>query len=271
MMRKTLITHARHDFQLSIAPIFIPLRRGWRGKNRMEISYKNKIGKITVVSPWQLDIADESVLLAIVAIAGLRGKTLTIEAKHQSAIIFRENLSEKYERETLAISSSLYELCKIIGNSTGGKAKINVEKSLERLSATTLFIEVRGEKWNSKIISFFRDKKGRLRIAINANSSHALLCNDYQYTNIDLIERAGLKNDTAKAVHRRLSALVWPSHSTKVGVDTLIKGIFGEGIVDKNVTLKRRERVRCALRLIGQYPGWEIMIEKNMVKVQRKI
>jgi len=269
-MNKVLITYARHDFQLSISPVFIPIARGGRGKHRMEVNYKNKNGKIKVVSPWKLDIADESVLLAIIAIAGPRGKILSIGSKHERAIDFRKSLNEKEERETLAISTSLYEICKLIGNSTGGKAKENVEKSLERLAATTIFIEVAGEKWNSKILSFRRDKKLRLRIALNACSSNAILFNDINYTKIDLTERAGLKNDTTKAIHRRLSALVWPSHSTKVGVDTLIKGVFGEKDFEEKNMGKRRERVRKALRSINEYPAWKIKVENNMVNVWRK-
>jgi len=266
-MKARDVRYARQDFHFALGTFFRPLPRGGRGKERIEIIYENSDAKIRIVSPWKLGIDDESVLLSVLALAGPFGEILSINDRHSIAEFFRKGLGETAREEILIIETSLYRLCKLTGKKDGGKTKKDVERSMERLAAVTVIVEIDNNKWSSHLLSFYRDKERQLKIAINGRNTKAIL-GDVNHAHINLEERAELKNDTAKAVHRRLSGWIWPGHTGRIGIETLILKIFGEENFAQNLC-KRRSLVRNALMAMNRMYSWNITIEHDMILIRR--
>ena len=142
---------AKNHHLIQIAPQFRPIKRGARKKG-VEREYVSKDGKNKVkIMMWkELDIADQDLLLTILAIALPidRGASLNrlIKEKQENKKYKKlwENLETKgilANFDTIVINTSFYELAKELGRPSTSKNIYNwIKESLKRLSGTNFLI-----------------------------------------------------------------------------------------------------------------------------------
>ena len=172
---------ARQDHLMQHLPQFRIIKRGARQKGVERIyETKDKTKKVTIRMFKELDIADQDLLLTILAIAlpTTRGKILSKESENNFKLWEKLKVEGIFaEWKTLSIETSYYELSKELGKkSFGGSTKKWIEESLVRLTNTT--IEIENEKFigGSNLISYLIDKETeKIKIAINPINAVVLL------------------------------------------------------------------------------------------------
>jgi hypothetical protein len=173
---------AKNHHLIQIAPQFRPIKRGARRKG-VEREYLSKDGKNKVkIMMWkELDIADQDLLLAILAIAlpMERGESLTRLINNEKIEEEKEKYKQLWDKletkgilanfDTLVINTTFYELTKELGRPSTSKSIYTwIKDSLTRLAGTRFEIETDRYIYNSNLISFIVDKKtNKIEIALN--------------------------------------------------------------------------------------------------------
>jgi len=265
---------AKNHHLIQIAPQFRPIKRGARRKG-VEREYVSKDGKNKVkIMMWkELDIADQDLLLTILAIALPidRGASLNrlIEEKQENEKEKYKKLWEKLETkgilanfDTIVINTSFYELAKELGRPSISKNIYNwIEESLERLSGTNFKIENERYIYNSNLISYIIDKKTKkIEIAINPLNALILMNDKKGYILHNRKERIKLRGEVAKGLHAILVGLVNQKSSRTLKLDVLVEKVYLEKIEDMSSQQRKdaRKAIKKALEKINELNSWEI-------------
>lgn len=265
---------AKNHHLIQIAPQFRPIKRGARRKG-IEREYISKDGKNKVkVMMWkELDIADQDLLLAILAIA------LPIERGISITRLINEEIEEKKEKykqlwekletkgilakfDTIVINTSFYELAKELGRPSTSKNIYKwIKDSLTRLSGTRFEIENERYVYNSNLISYLIDKDtNKIEIALNPLNALILMDDKKGYILHNRKERIKLKGEVAKALHAVLVGLVNQKKSKTFKLDILVEKVYLEKIENMSIQQRKdaRKAIKKALEKINELDSWEI-------------
>lgn len=156
------------------------------------------------------------------------------------------------------------------------KDKDRLERSLNRLATTTVFItaKARGRKvrrMGSSLVSFaINYETGRFVVAVNPFVAQAILGNPLgkyvPYIDGRVFELKG----TSAVLLSWLSAWLGLGRSGRISLDTLEERIYGDRAEDKKTRYKRRKQLRKALQEINELEGWEITeVRRGVFEVER--
>ena len=263
---------AKNHHLIQIAPQFRPIKRGARKKG-VEKEYVSKDGKNKVkIMMWkELDIADQDLLLTILAIALPidRGASLNrlIKEKQENKKYKKlwENLETKgilANFDTIVINTSFYELAKELGRPSTSKNIYNwIKESLKRLSGTNFLIETEKYIYNSNLISYLIDKQtNKIEIALNPLNALIIMNDKKGYILHNRKERIKLKGEVAKALHAVLVGLVNQKSSRTFKLDVLIEKVYLEKIEKMSSQQRKdaRKSIKKALEKINELESWEL-------------
>jgi len=275
---KIIYPIAKNHQIIQFSPIFRPIKRGARkkGVEKIYISNNGK-SKAKIKMFKELDIADQDLLLAILALAlpiG-RGKILDEESQHQ-ILLDKLKVEPKSNRliQTLMIETTPYELLKELGKTPNGKSNYKwVFESLERLSDTTLYLETKDFMGNTNLISYHFDKKTKkIFIALNPLNAIVLLDDKKGYILNNRKERLLLKRDVAKALHAIILTLVDNKQSKVFNISTLIEKVYLEKYenLDKNQKKNCKRAIKKAIEELKILKSFIIEIfNNNTIKITR--
>jgi hypothetical protein len=220
----------------------------------------------------ELDIADQSMLYAILAMARSwdRGKQLFDSTEDQDAKALLEKLELEghvsvITKPSIVVETTIYELLNVMGKSPKGQANHDwAKKSLERLAGVGFTYD--GEKWfgSFRMMSFSVNRETKaVRVALNPVSAASVMSNSGGYVMVHLQERGALSKDDAKALHSVLAGLVRPGSSRVVMADTLSSSVwadYDDEVSDKAIEL-RRKRLKEAAKDISDLSGWKVQVK----------
>ena len=273
---------AKNHQIIQLSPIFRPIRRGARKKG-IEKIYISKDGetKAKIKMFKELDIADQDLLLAILAIALPIERGIVIDKNSNNYKILLEKLNIKNTNttfiQTLMIETTAHELLKELGKTSTGKSNYKwLNESLERLSDTTLFLETKDFIGNTNLISFHIEKtkkNNKIYIALNPLNALVLLNDKKGYILNNRKERLLLKSDVAKALHAVILTLLDNKQSKIFKLSTLIEKVYLEKYENLNNNQRKnyKRAIKKALEEIkNNLKSFNIEIfDNNTVKISR--
>lgn len=214
--------------------------------------------------PYTLGTAAESLLLAILKIAGQDGDT----SLPSDLLLANESSSTK---SVQSAEMTMFHLLKEAGMTDGKKSYDQAKNYLQLMSEISVSYsnEITGWSGSSWFMAYETNKDGRLRIQLNWRLSGAIF-GEYLHAIINLDERAALAKDPSKTLHRWLSAHIWPGRWGKFHYETLIRHIWSED-ASGPTTRKRISRLKTEiLPEIATLAGWEIVQDAGSVTISRK-
>ena len=269
---------AKNHQIIQILPQFRPVKRGARKKGieRIYVS-KDRKSKAKIKMFKELDIADQDLLLAILAISLPieRGKLLDEESQHQHLLDkLKIEPKNNFLIQTLMIETTPYELLKELGKSATGKSNYKwVFDSLERLADTTLYLETKDFIGNTNLISYHFDKKTKkLYIALNPLNAIVLLNDKKGYILNNRKERLSLKGDVARALHAVLLTLIDNNQSKTFNIEILIEKVYLTKFEELNKNQKKdsKKAIKKALEEINKLDNFQIEIyDNNTINIKR--
>jgi len=270
---------AKNHQIIQILPQFKPIKRGARKKG-VERKYISRDGKSSAIIRMfkELDIADQDLLLTILAIALpiSRGDVINKNSQNYSHLWKNLNIKPKEMIENLAtimITTTPYELLKEL-NKSKGQANYNwLFESLVRLANTTIEFKTPEFRGSTNLISYYFDENTeKLNIAINPVNAIVLMNDKKGYIFNNRIERLQLKNDTAKALHSVLLTLIDNNQTKSFNYEILIEKVYLENFETMNINERKNSKrtIKKALEKINELANWEIRMDKKFVSIKRK-
>lgn len=283
---------ARQHPTLFYSDIFTPVSRGRRKKG---VEWKKQVGETTVTIAMfhQLDIADQDLLLCILAMGRTIVKTFEGElnqakdyfivnggdsdkekkliteleatfTKKDGAMLKPSNRSSFSvdQLPALIITTNGYQILSDLGRSTSGADYKWFDKSLTRLSRTSFELEDKRYKYGgSRLLSYMIDKETKeIIITLNALSAHSVWAENGDYIYSDRRERHVLRTDQARSLHDKLCARVRVGEKDRrFYVDNLLLSIFNDDnptSVAKSAITKRRASFKKAADEINALSSW---------------
>lgn len=297
---------ARQHPTLFYSDIFTPVSRGRRKK---AVEWKKEVGetKVTIAMFNQLDIADQDLLLCILAM----GRTVVKTFKAQSDYLITDELSDPKQKKliteleatftkkdgamlkpsnrsgfsvdqlpALAITTTGYQILNDLNRPTNGVGYKWLDEALTRLSRTSFELEDKRYKYGgSRLLSYMTDKDTKeITITINALSAHSVWAENGDYIYSDRRERHALQTDLARSLHDKLCARVRGGEKDRrFYVDNLLLSIFNDedpASVAKQTVSTRRSSFKKATDEINALPLWSAKVtgkgSSQLLTVSRK-
>jgi hypothetical protein len=275
-----------HKF-LHAAPQFRPIRRGARRKG-IERTYISRDGKsLTMMLFYELDIADQGLLLCLISILMATKKSTIVSAnpKHELNVLLRAKLNLDGDgvvgMSTIAARSTAYEILKELGRVPGKSAYAWLENSLDRLAGASFKFKS-GEaiegfhlmSWSARF-----EKNGKLEsvgFCINPYSASVVLGDKGGYVLLHRDERAQLNSEESRALHSVLCGLVDMGSERILGVDTLADRVYSryEEIITAKALRSRRSSIIRASVEIDALDYWACCVigrgPETALKIKRK-
>ncbi len=261
---------ARQNHLIQQLPQFRIIKRGARQKG-VERFYQTKDKKtsVTIRMFKELDIADQDLLLAILAIALPADRGNILSAGSTKNIELWEKLKTKglfAKQETLYITTSFNELTNELLKTNSGAYSKWIKDSLIRLMNTTIEIDTNEKNSGSNFLSYDIDKvSNKINIAINPLSAVVLLGDKKGYILHNRKERLALRTTPSRALFSILVGLVNIHQSKTLSVPMLLEKMHF--IEWKKTTVQQRKDLKKsfkkALEEINFLEKWKITDNKN--------
>jgi hypothetical protein len=258
-----------------IPGLFVPLGKGQRQKEKLDVRYNYKDRKIRFVGFEPLGADDLRLLQTMVALAGIEKISLNSNPKTDNGKLLRGKLDLKYEainQKSLAIRTSKYELIKESGWKHNKSKRDQIKDSLFRMSNVTLEIEYESRFWSSHLISHSigERKEDRLLIAINPRIAELMLgISNGGITYIDMNEARSKMNESTRILHQYLSAWIGPGKKEKAGIDKLIWHVWIK-LCSATSLRKRKVKIRAALKCLNEFDSWNVAeVKKDIFEIKR--
>ncbi|HIF9439698.1 TPA: replication protein C, IncQ-type [Photobacterium damselae] len=306
LMREIKHIAARQHPTLFYSDIFTPISRGRRKK---AVEWKKQIGYTTVTIAMfnQLDIADQDLLLCILAIGRTIVKTFERE---QDYFIINEGDTDKEKKliteleatftkkdgamlkpsnrsnfsvdqlPALVITTNAYQILSDLNRPINGSSYKWLDESLTRLSRTSFELEDKRYKYGgSRLLSYMTDKNTKeITITLNALSAHSVWAENGDYIYSDRRERHALQTDLARSLHDKLCARVRAGEKDRrFYVDNMLLSIFNDdepAAVGKTAVTNRRASFKRAAEEINGLLLWSASVagkgSNQLLTVSRK-
>lgn len=248
--------YALHDPALALAPLFLALPK--KERTVSEVSRNHKSNIIRWHAKESLSILEQSVYLAVVAIAGQQKMKLATDnpGKIGNRLIFELNLqSVKNNNNFSVLKSSLGQIAYFSGyKSVGGKNRESVRQALCRLSETMVVEREDDVESRYQLLAWTTNRDADVFIALNPRATAVLQGAPYAY--ISLEERRALPNDYSKGLHAWLSGTIRKGQQRRYLIDGLQQHVWGN-FASGTTTRTRRLKLRNSLLQIDKLSGWE--------------
>lgn len=261
---------ARLDPGIMGLPIFRALPKRGRDKARkrmFEVDTVHDGRRLRVVGAYTLGPDDLSVLLAVLALSGLDGKTILAKDSKSARVAILDGLEsegEVVEAVHMRVRTSLHAVCREAGIPANKEAYDRVSESLRRIRAVHYddlgpvganFRRLYASGKQNLLSAKTRDDTKELEVVINARFAQFILGD--QWGTIDLRESRRL-GEMARLLHQRLSVMVRQGGSLRVRVDRLVEWAYGDEKAPAATTRNRRREVRDGLKGVARLPGWTV-------------
>jgi len=276
-----------HKF-LQSAPQFRPIRRGARRKG-IERKYYSNDGKQSLVMRlfYELDIADQDLLLCLIAISAVDHKStlIGIAPKNPINIDLRAKLELKgdnvTEMQAIGAHATAYEILNELGKKQGKSGYDWLEGSLNRLSSVSFTFKTEHSIDSFHLVSWSAslNEKGRMKdinFSINPYSARAVLGESGGYVLLHRDERAVLKSEESRGLHAVLCGLCDMGKDRTLSLDMLSDKVYSryDEQVSADAMNKRRKKIAIALNEINELDYWDCLTSgrgKQMwVNIKRK-
>jgi len=272
-MRGRELDLARLAQPWALAPIFVPAKRGERG--RLDVTLRVGESELRVVGPWTLDIGDQDVLVALVRLASYpeRGLSLSASPTTPTGQAARQELAidadraEVRDADTLLVRTSLREIARTIGRDESGRTLKAITRSLQRLGTITVLV-TRGRAWRTAhILGAGGDAEGRVAVGLHPALAEVVLGGNA--TRLDMVDYRALDSDVARRLLVRLSAWIDCGQTRHARVDTLLRSVWPDATTGSALRM-RRSRLREALEELGHScSGWRVVLEGRDAVITR--
>lgn len=217
--------------------------------------------KITVTAPMALDVACESVLLAILHLARQHGQSVRWKDLPSSQQWLKPS-GLAADEPISVVRTSQYAVLKLAGFTDGAKSYRRLKEILMLLGKTILTYEnlVTHKTGNDLLLQWELDAQNdQLLVQLNWRLTGALF-GPYLYALVDLEERRQLSSDAAKVLHRWLSAHLWPGKQEWIREDTILRHVWSDDAVEEATWRTRRYRLHEDIlpQLRRLEPTWNI-------------
>jgi hypothetical protein len=267
-----IFDHARVDPTHCLANgLFRPIQRGTRAATPLDTTHPYK----AYTFRWQhqtqqLCVKDQSVFLAVLYLASVPGRAITVDANELD-----EKKQEAYQALALSlgaanstclmIATTARELTNTLGLAINGTALTRILDSLRRLAGVNFSITQQqgtgNPVWQSKLLSVVNMDDKNLLIGISPTLSKALNVQNAAKTYIDMKEQRALPTDSAKRLHIWLSAWLRPTEGKSISIDLLVKHVWGDtGTGD--TLYSRRDTIKKALIELDEKTVWSCKYDK---------
>lgn len=239
----------------------------WKGKEIVEPI------TLTFWYPSTLNTQAESILLAILKIAGLQG--LKVEPDQLMLPLFAgiDDTGQAKERPSAKATCTMYELLRVAGMGNDNKSYTQLKFYIDELSKTSVKWRNHTTKWEGRwnLLGYAVNDDGSLVIQVNWRLALGVLGNAY-YAEIDLDERHALGKDAAKTLHRWLSAHLRRqvgSRQEYIEYRTLIKHIWNEEASGSTQRMRLNRLKHEILPQINGLAGWVVEMKPEGAIITR--
>jgi hypothetical protein len=259
---------------LHAAPQFRPIRRGARRRG-IERTYTSSDGtrQLTMMLFYELDIADQDLLLCLVAMAMLIEKSTVVSPSPSQELNIMLRGKLKLDGDTVtkmnavAARTTVYEILTELGRATGKANYEWLESALKRLSCVSFIYKSRASIESFNLISWSAQlgENGKMQsigFCINPYSALAILGEGGGYVLLHRDERAQLASEEAKALHSVLCGLVDVNAERVLGVDALADRVYAryDEIITDKARRGRRSSITRASGEIDALDFWECCV-----------
>lgn len=274
MSRSKVSSFAKVDPAHLLDGLFTPTAK--KGEALYEV--EGSFGGLTIAFKGvQMSVAHQSLLLAISARTArqasatsvlVTGNAGNLQHKHVKQL----SLTGKAEGMDVSIvECTAYSLLVDAGMNVGGKSYNAMINMLHEMSTVTMYRGAGLKGGTSRLLSFSHDGK-QFIVTFNWRMADAIL--GKQNVQVSLHERNYLKESpVAKILHAWLSGHIRLGGQLMAGrgaeIDTLIRHVWGNRLCSKDVSKKRRSRIKEGLTEIGKLDGWIIRLEGTHAFISR--
>lgn len=255
------VTFARTDRATATASLFRPITRGRRPIG-LKVFADYDETKLTFTSYEWLDSRDQTILLALIGMAGIESVNITSEASGeigQKLWTGLNPLNSALGDFGAVVETTMYKLLQASGMNDDAKTYTRVKEIIDRLSQVNCKAQSDGWQWSMRFLSYAFHDDGTLVVALNARFAQAL-AQGSTYARINLEERRQLDGDIAQLVHSWLNATVRAGNTFRIGIDKLAIRIWGVESQNDATNRKRRMLVLAALEEIKNLKSWKVDI-----------
>ncbi len=259
--------------------LFRPLPRKGRTEARkrmFEVETIHDGRKLRVAGAYTLGADDLSVLLAVLALAGLLGRPIEAAASEASRVAIIDGLESKgevVEAKHVRLRTTLYALCHEAGVPTNGDTYERVTNSLWRMGMIG-YADLGPVGSNSRSLRLSgsqrllsasaHDATGEVTVVVNARFAAVLL--GAHFVRVDLSESRDL-GEMARLLHLRLSVMVRQGKALTVPTDQLCEWVYGSPATSDRERRRRREEVRHGIVELGAVDGWNLTENRRRMMV----
>ena len=209
--------------ELHLRKVVRETRLSWKDEKSGE--RKEEPVTLTFFVPYALNPQAESILLAIIKLAGTGG--IRIEPDQPMLPLFNVTEGEAKKQSTMKTTCTQYQLLKVAGIGDDNKNYRLLDFYLEQMAKVTVKWENHATGWKgiSHLMDYAIHEDGSLIVQLNWRIAGAIL-GSYEWATINLTERNALDKDASKTLHRWLSAHIWAGKHDYILYKTLIGHIW---------------------------------------------
>jgi len=272
---------ARYEMQHALTNIFEPRRRvkdarfhfhevvretRLTGVNKETGQKIEERVTLTFLVPYSLNPQAESILLAIVKLAGMDG--LRIEPDQPMLPLFNATEGDARQKSTVKTTCTKHKILKIAGIGVDNKNYKLLDFYLDQLATVTVKWENHADGWKgrSHLMDYATNEDGSLIVQLNWRLAGVML-GSYQYAMIDLNERRALAKDPSKTLHRWLSAHLWAGKAEYITYEKLIGHIWTQEASGSTQRMRLNRLKHEILPELNELPQWTVEMGKDRARI----
>lgn len=258
-IKEKTVDFARHDRATAGAPLFRPLTKGPRPTG-LKVYHEYDNTKLMFTSFEYLDSRDQTILLAIIGLAGIESGHISSDSSGEMGKMLWAGLSPENAalgENGAVVQTTMYQLLKVAGMDDSKKVYDRVRDILYRLSQVGCRVQTDDWDWSMRFLSYATHKDGKLVIALNARFAQAI-ADGSTHARISLDERRKLTGDIAHLTHSWLNVTVRAGGTFKIGLDKLALKVWGIEPQLDTTRRNRRSKLVAALQEIEALNGWKV-------------
>lgn len=257
-----------------IPGLFMPMPSGKRPINII-LDAESGHEKLRVELAEGLDSSDQSVLLVLIALAGIDSKIISSANTGPKSSLLWNDLNVSFDAETeqcALVTTTQTDILNILGWNRSGHEYNRLKKCLNRLKNVSLLISKGERQWRSGLLSYLINNTSAIGgediVYVVLNSKIARALDGGQYARICLEERRSLSSNIAQLLHTWLSFNINHGYHLSPYIDTLVQRIWGEPCkphqskskteYEKKEIRRKRAEIVTALKQLSELDGWRV-------------
>ncbi|EKP0316073.1 replication protein C, IncQ-type [Aeromonas veronii] len=254
--------------------LFMPMPSGKRPINII-LDAESGHEKLRVELAEGLDSSDQSVLLVLIALAGIDSKIISSANTGPKSSLLWNDLNVSFDAETeqcALVTTTQTDILNILGWNRSGHEYNRLKKCLNRLKNVSLLISKGERQWRSGLLSYLINNTSAIGgediVYVVLNSKIAKALDGGQYARICLEERRSLSSNIAQLLHTWLSFNINHGYHLSPYIDTLVQRIWGEPCklhqskskteYEKKEIRRKRAEIVTALKQLSELDGWRV-------------